>query len=314
MNFKFNKMKRVDIIIVNWNSADLLDKCLDSIRKTNQINGNISNVIVVDNNSSDNSIELLNKYEHKISIIKNNRNLGFGKACNLGAKASNSEFILFLNPDTKIENNCIVEAVDYLDKNIDISVLGCLQKGVNSKIISSCASLPNLRNSINLLSGLSKINNRLFPDFHLQNFDYSKSCYVEHVMGSFYLIRRNVFEKVGGFDEDFFVYQEDTDLSKRISLIGGKIYFNSKIEIFHESGGTSKNIIAKRVFYSLEALLKYGKKHFKNVEYYVLLFFVLFVSPLTRLIYSLLKLSLNDCKESITAYYYLYSSMLIRTK
>lgn len=307
-------MKRVDIVIVNWNSSELIDKCLDSICKTSHVNRYISNVIVVDNNSSDKSLEVLNKYENEIFVIKNSTNLGFGKACNLGAKVANSEFILFLNPDTQIVTNCIAEAVDYLDRDISISVLGCLQKGVNSKIISSCSSLPNLRTSINLLSGLSKISYKLFPDFHLKNFDYSKSCFVEHLMGSFYLIRRNIFENVGGFDEDFFVYQEDADLSKRIGLIGGRIFYNSKIEIFHETGGTSKSIIAKRVYYSLKALLLYGKKHFNIVEYNILLFVVLFISPFTRLIYSATKLSFNDCKDSIRAYYYLYRSLLIRSK
>jgi GT2 family glycosyltransferase len=302
--------KKVDIIIVNWNSGKLLLDCVESILNTNDLNENISNILVVDNNSNDNSISLIEKYKHEIIIINNNINLGFGKACNIGSKFSNSEFILFLNPDTRILDNSILEGVTFLEKNSEIFVLGCLQLGIDNKILHSCANLPNFSNSFNWLSGLSKINNRLFPDFHLNKFDYNKSNFVEHVMGSFYLIRRKIFMNLSGFDEDYFVYQEDTDLSKRISHLGqNRIFYNSEIKIYHESGGTSKNILGKRIYYSISALLIYSKKHFEIHEYYLIKIFGIFISPFLRLIFSISKLSYKDVKSCFVAYYYLYQSI-----
>ena len=255
-------MKKIfDIVIVNWNSGDQLKDCVESVMKSTFDNGILNKVIVVDNDSKDNSLELVEALNfEKLEIIKNNENLGFGKACNIGAEDSSSDFILFLNPDAMVYENTFKKLFDYIEKNdtSDVSIYGVQLIGDDGAVQRSCARFPSLWNMTVRSIGLNKINNKIFKTYAMDDWNHSETKQVDHVMGAFYLVDRKVFEKINGFDEKYFVYIEDLDLSKRIKDSGYKIIFVSEAQAYHKGGGTSEQVKVKDYFTAQEAVLFMG--------------------------------------------------------
>ncbi len=298
----------LDIIIVNWNSGELLKDNIISILNSN-IHEIDYSIVIIDNDSNDNSLLEISNNE-KIKIIKNRENRGFGAACNQGIRETFGKYVLFLNPDTELRENTILDSINFMESNSNLTVLGCKQVNNKGDVLRTCARFITLSNYFNKLSGLSKMFSKIFPDYHMIDWKHNISMEVDHVMGSYYLIRRSKLQELNMFDEDYFVYYEDIDLSYRVKKSGGIVYFNADIEIFHEAGGTSKNIKAKRLFYSLDALLIYGKKHFKKINYLILLFLVMCVEPLIRIVFQILKLNLRGIKETISGYILLYKKRL----
>ena len=198
-----------------------------------------------------------------------------------------------------------------MESNPEISVLGCKQVDENGNIIPSCSRFPKLVNYLYDISGLSKIWPKIFkPATIMIDWDHKDSRYVDQVMGSFMLIKRYTLEKVGNFDERFFVYYEDMDLSKRIKEIGGKIFYSTDLEIYHEGGGTSKKVKDKRLYYSLKSRIRYGFKHFNRVNAILLFILTMFFEPITRLFWAIIRIKLGEIKIIIKAYTALYSDFV----
>lgn len=298
---------KLSIIIVNYNAGDLLLKCINSILgstdKTNY------NVIIVDNNSTDNSLNVLPKDE-RLTIICNDKNNGFGAACNQGVKNTNADYILFLNPDTEVRSNTIASSLKFMTENPFVSVLGCKQVDESGNTLRTCSRFITLSNYINKLTGLSKLSAKIFPDFHMTDWEHNISMIVDHVMGSYYLITREKFLALGLFDEDYFVYLEDLDFSYRVKKSCGNVFYNTDIEIYHETGGTSKNVKAQRLFYSLDSLLIYSKKYFSKASYFILFFLVFLIEPLIRILFNLIGLNFKGMIETLVGYKMLYTKYL----
>lgn len=303
-----NKNPYIDIIIVNWNSGILLSKCINSILNSNrEVNYKI---IIVDNNSTDNSLNDIVKND-RIYIIRNTINLGFAVACNQGAKYGNSEYLLFLNPDTEVRYNTLALSLKFMTENAFISVLGCKQVDESGSTLRTCSRFITLSNYINKLTGLSKLSAKMFPDFHMTDWEHNMSMPVNHVMGSYYFIKREKFIALDLFDEDYFVYLEDLDFSYRVKKSCGNVFYNTDIEIYHETGGTSKNVKAQRLFYSLNSTLIYGKKHFSKVNYSILLLLVLLIEPISRVLFNLIGLNFKGLIETLVGYKMLYTKYLL---
>ena len=145
----------------------------------------------------------------------------------------------------------------------------------------------------------------------MTDWDHKSSRFVDHVIGSFYLISRKDFIKVNGFSEDYFVYYEDLDLSKKITDLGGKIYYNADIQIYHKGGGASESVKAERLFYSLDSLLIFSKKHLNKLQYVMISFIVLFIEPLLRLLIKLLTFDKIGALEIIKSYKMLYKKRML---
>lgn len=293
--------------MVNYYSEDLILKSIQSIKKSTNENelDNLYEIIVVDNGSNTNILQKNKKDLYK--MIENQNNKGFGAACNIGFKYSNSKYVLFLNPDTKVFKNTIIDSIHFMDNNQEVTVLGCQQVNEFGNIIKTCASKITLKAYLNKSLYLNKILPKIFKGYHMLGWNHKDSRYVNHVMGSFYLLRSNDFVKVNGFDEDYFMYYEDLDLSTRIINSGGKIFYNSDIKIYHETGGTSKNFKPHRLFYSLDSAIVFGKKHMSKLEYLSFSTFILIGEPFLRVTYSLIKLDFKELKQTIQAYKMLYS-------
>ena len=275
----------ISVIIVNWNSNELLKECIESI--TNYSDSMVDKVVVVDNYSTDNSLSNLSKIENltiNLQIIHNQENLGFGKACNQGAMLCDSKYLLFLNPDTKLYENTLKESVEFMEKpaNYEVGVCGIQLIDERKEIQRSCTRFPSPISMIVYSLGLNRLPFLVNRSYQMLEWDHKKSQKVDHVIGAFYFIRNNIFRQVRGFDEDYFVYLEDLDLSLRINKLGYKIFYNANIKAYHKGGGTSERVKAKRLFYSLESRIKYSKKHFSPISSSLVIVSTLAVEPFKR--------------------------------
>ncbi len=303
------KTVNLSVIIVNYYSEKLVENCISSLLTFNKEG---LEIIIVDNGSH---MDLASQYDReKVKVITNQTNMGFGSACNIGAKYSKSQNILFLNPDTSVFENTIQDAIDFFNQNTHITVLGCQQVNEEGKVLKTCTTFVTFKTYLIKSFYLDKLLPRYFRSHLMTYWDHLDSRFVDHVMGSFYMIRKEDFNALKGFDEDYFVYYEDLDLSKRVKNRGGKIYFNADLRIYHKTGGTSERVKAKRLSYSLEGILIYARKHFSNMEYALLFLFILTIEFLLRICFSILNLNVKSISEVLKGYALLYRRIFFSSK
>lgn len=303
-------LKTFDIVTVNWNSGEQLKDCVESIQEAEFSNCILNKVVVVDNDSKDNSLELVEALNYeKLEIIKNQDNLGFGKACNIGAKNSQSDFILFLNPDAMVYEDTFKKLFDYIEQNDagDIAVFGAQLIGDDGKVQRTCARFPKLLNFLVKVLGLNKFSLKYFKTYHMEEWNHNETKEINHVIGAFYVIKREIFNKIQGFDERYFVYFEDLDLSKRVYDSGYKTMYLSEVQAYHKGGGTSEQVKALRFFYSTRSSLIYSFKHLGILKSIVFMFFVYIIEPFTRTAFLLMKRSsFNEFIEQYKGFGLLY--------
>lgn len=294
----------IDIVIVNWNSHDFLRKCVESIFHSNQTDL-ISDVIIIDNNSTDNSLQLL-PINAKIKVVKNAENAGFARACNQGFKLSNSNYILLLNPDAVLLDNTISASFDYMETHHDVDVLGCQLLNESNQITPTCARFPKPINFVYHSLGLSKIWPKVFhPPTLMTDWDHKESQFVDQVMGAYMFMRKSVFEKAGYFDERFFVYFEELDFSLSLKNAGGKSFYHAGIQAIHTGMGTTESVKAFRLFLSLSSRLKYAKKHFSTFGFFTVAFFTYTIEFLMRFLQLAIKGNLKETKNLLKGYWML---------
>jgi len=303
-------MKSFDIVIINWNSGNQLKECIDSVNKAIQTNYKLNKIVVVDNASTDYSLKLLDKNQENLKIIKNNENLGFGKACNQGAKDLKSDFILFLNPDMLVFEDTFLNLFKYIEKrdSSNIGIYGVQLVDENDKIQRNCARLPKLSTFIIRSLGLNKLSPTLFKSYTMEDWNHLDTREVDQVMGAFFMIRRDLFVELNGFDERFFVYYEELDLSKRVKDKGYKTLFVSEAKAYHKGGGTSEQVKAKRLFYNTRSRLIYAFKHFGFFQGIFLLLFTFTIEPITRTLFLVLKGKSSEIIENLKGFGMLYKN------
>jgi GT2 family glycosyltransferase len=291
------------IVIVNWNAGVLLLECLNSLYNSN-LDDIDYHVYIVDNNSIDNSIELINDLSKNQTILNNPDNIGFGCACNIVLENYPSEYVLFLNPDVIVNGNSIKESLLFLKCNLNVDVIGVKNYNSDGKVAPSCARFPTVGRLINDILGLSKIAPKIFkPGTIMSDWDHKNSREVDHVIGAFMMVRYSTLLRSGFYDKDYFLYMEDLDLSLRIKKTGGLIFYNADISILHEGGGTTKNIRATSLSYSLQSRLLYCRKHFNVLQYNLICFLSITIEPLVRVLKILFSLNFRDLKPLFIAYF-----------
>jgi GT2 family glycosyltransferase len=293
----------VDIVIVNWNSGELLSSCIKSIEENNI--QELNSIIVVDNNSSDGSEKITSKSKNFI-LVKNQKNLGFGRSCNIGSEYCNSDFILFLNPDTVLFPNTLQKTKKYMKKNEneEVGIAGIQLLDAAGNIHRHSSVFPSVFRFFLRSTGIHKI--FLSLDHVLSNWNHDDTKEVPHVIGAFFFVRSELFKKLNGFDERFFVYLEDLDFSLRASKLGWKTHFISSIQSMHIAGGTSRQIKAKRLFYSLRSRIIYSYKHFSFFGATSILLSVILIEPLSRIAFSAKELSIKSFKNLLRTYILLF--------
>jgi len=301
----------LDIAIVNWNGGNQLRECLESIVKTVKEGFTLNHVIVVDNNSEDDSLERLPEKSLSLQIIKNTSNMGFAKACNQAARICTADYILFLNPDTRLFKDSLRIPIRFMElpDSDSIGICGIQLIQDDGQVSRSSARYPSPGMFVSKMLGLDVIWPERFPSHFMAEWDHLESRFVDHVIGAFYLVRKKAFEDLGGFDERFFVYLEDLDFSCRANRAGWKTFYLSDAKAFHEGGGSSSQDKGLRIFYSLRSRILYGYKHFSSFDATMLLVVSLLFEPLARIFFSLAQGHREAFFETLNAYHKLWSTL-----
>jgi GT2 family glycosyltransferase len=290
---------RIDVIIVNWNAGAQLLECVNSVIKYGQ--GAVGKIIVVDNGSTDASEDSINGLPF-VTLIRTGTNLGFGKACNLGAAQAKSDFVLFLNPDARLFPNSLPALLAFMERseNVKVGISGIQLVDKNGHVARSCSRFPSLTRFISHALGVD----RIYPaaGHAMGEWDHFSTRYVDQVIGAFFLVRLCVFETLEGFDERFFVYFEEVDFSLRANQLGWSSVYFADVQAFHAGGGTSNQVKAKRLFYSLRSRILYVFKHFNLIRATAVLLVTLCIEPLSRTAVAIGRCSWSSVKETHAAY------------
>lgn len=253
----------LSVIIVNYNVKLFLEQCLCSVQKA--ILGMEAEIIVVDNNSVDNSIEYLTPKFPAVNFIANKENTGFAKACNQGLEQAKGSYILFLNPDTIVPEDCFTKCISFFEANKEVGAIGIkMLDGSGNFLKESKRSFPSPSTSLYKLFGLAKLfpRSKIFSKYHLGYLKEDENNEVDVLAGAFMMIKKEVLDIVGGFDETFFMYGEDVDLSYRIQKAGYKNYYFADSSIIHFKGESTRkgSMNYVRMFYN--AMSIFVRKHY----------------------------------------------------
>lgn len=259
----------LSVIIVNYNVKYFLEQCLCSVRKavaanTQETGRRNVEVWVVDNNSTDNSIEYLQMKFPFVQFIKNTVNLGFSKANNQAVQEAKGKYILFLNPDTIVPEDAFTKCISFMEATPDAGALGVqMVDGTGQYLKESKRGFPSLWVSFCKMSGLTRWfpTSRIFARYYMGHLSNQQIQKVDILSGAFMMANKAVLDKTGGFDEQFFMYGEDIDLSYRIQQAGFTNYYFSECTIIHFKGeSTRKDSKYVRQFY--KAMVQFVQKHF----------------------------------------------------
>jgi len=255
-------MPAVSVIIVSYKVRYYIEQCLNSVLRSVPD----AEIFVVDNDSSDGSVEYLRKRFPQVEVIANDFNAGFGRANNMALAKATGRYVLFLNPDTVVAERTIPGCIEYMDAHPETGAVGVrMQYGDGHFAMESRRSLPTPSVSFWHMTGLGRLfpRSKVFAKYHLTYLDNADECRIEVVSGAYMFIRKEALDKIGGFDEAFFMYGEDIDLSYRILLQG---YQNRylPLPIVHYKGESTIKTSFKyaKVFY--DAMLIFYNKHFKR--------------------------------------------------
>jgi GT2 family glycosyltransferase len=264
----------------------------------------------VDNASTDGSREAVEDCDD-VTLIVASENLGFAAACNRGARQAESTYLLFLNPDTRVNQESFSVPLAFLERreNADVGICGIQLIDAQQGISRTCARFPTLGRVLASALGIDKVPGFKAAGIHMADWDHGDSRPVDHVIGAFFLMRRELFDAVDGFDERFFVYLEDLDLSRRARDAGWQCWYLTGTQAFHAGGGTSRQVKTKRLFYSLRSRLLYGFKHLPPWEAWVLVGVTAIIEPVTRSLYCLARGDGGDLRHTWSAYRMLWRGM-----
>lgn len=230
----------LSIVIVSYNTADLTSNCIKSIYDhTKEIDYEI---IVVDNNSQDDSVSRIQREFPNIKVIVNKENRGFAYALNVGIKNSCGDIILSINSDTLIIDNAIEKSYNFLKDNLQYGILGIKLLNEDNSIQPSCRHLPDIWNCFSEAFFLVNIfpKSKIFGRYYMSYFSYDETIEVEWIKGTYMMIRKEVFDKIGLFDDDYFLYSEETDFMLRAKRKGIKTVFYHDAYIYHFEGSSSR--------------------------------------------------------------------------
>lgn len=289
----------ISVIIVNWNSGQQLATCVRSVVRSSK--GLVQKIVVVDNGSTDDSLVRIGQLEN-VEIVKAEENLGFGRACNLGASRCGSEYILLLNPDAEVYEHTFDDLTAYLSSDMprSVGIVGIQLVDETGRISRSCTRFPGSVAFIAGALGVDRICPRL--GHFMSEWPHDESRIIDHVIGAFYLVRRDVFDALGGFDERFFLYLEDLDFSLRAKKAGWDTVFLANIQAFHAGGGTSCQIKARRLFYATRSKLQYAFKHFSLTGALMVLLVTLLLELPVRTVHAVARGSGSALRETWSAW------------
>jgi O-antigen biosynthesis protein len=262
----------VSVCIVNWNTRELLFNCIDSIQK--KTSGVSFEIIVVDNNSHDGSVEMIKQHYPYCKLIASKENMGFSRGNNAGLKEASGKYIIFLNPDTMLATNALFGMFQFMENDRDVGAVGCKLLNQDGSIQLICArTFPTLWNQFCYLMLLNRLfpMSKLFGTIEMGYWNHIDSRDVDCLSGACIFARKQIIEKLKGFDDMFFMYAEDVDLCYRIGKEGWRLYYLANEAIYHLEGQSSKQKTQK--FFSIiaqrDSTQYFFLKHFGKAQAYL---------------------------------------------
>ncbi|MEO8535679.1 MAG: glycosyltransferase family 2 protein [Flavobacterium sp.] len=294
---------QLSVIILNYNVRYFLEQCVLSVQEA--LSAIESEIIVIDNNSSDDSCLMIKERFPNVKLIRNKENFGFPKGNNIGVKEAKGEYICILNPDTVVAEDTFTKILTFAEKQINLGIVGCkLIDGTGQFLPESKRGIPTPWVAFSKIFGLSKVFPKwnLFNQYYAQHLSENETGKVDILVGAFMLMKRNLYLELDGFDEDCFMYADDIDLSYRALLKGKNNYYFHETTVLHYKGeSTVKDEKYMKRFQ--EAMTFFYQKHFRKS-----LFFSIFIK-IGILFFSFVKMFQGKSKDKpLPESYVLYSS------
>lgn len=260
----------ISIIIVTHNSAHEIEVCLNSILRT--CPPPTYEIIVIDNNSSDQTVEFIVERWPETKVVAQQTNPGFAKANNQGIVLAQGKFLLFLNPDTIVQPHALSHLVDKMDREPQIGVIAPRLLNVDGSLQSSCREFPRL---INNFIGMSEFYRLKWVQNYLGKFfpslgPHDVATDVDWVVGACFLVRPAVIDEVGPFDESFFMYSEEMEWQYRIKKGGWRVLFSPEAEVIHLGGASSTRYPVQRIIWQYTSLFRFYKLHYSPLKLFML--------------------------------------------
>ena len=293
---------QLSVIILNYNVRYFLEQCVLSVE--NAIKNNDAEIIVIDNNSSDDSCAMMKQRFPNVKLIENKENLGFPKGNNIGVAQAKGEYICILNPDTVVAEDAFTKVLAFAKKQPHLGIVGVkLIDGTGNFLPESKRGIPTPWVAFTKITGLYKIfpKSRIFGKYYAQHLSENETGKVDILVGAFMVMKRNLYNEIGGFDENCFMYSDDIDLSYRVLKIGKSNYYFDGTSVIHYKGeSTVKDGTYMKRFQ--EAMNFFYKKHFK-----VSFFFSVFMK-IGILFFSFVKMFQGTPKQKINPENYILVS------
>lgn len=267
-----NRKLDVTIIILSFNSREVTDRCIDlalkSAKYCQKKLGNKVNIIVVDNASGDGSAEYIKLKYPSVKLLALKKNIGYGRGNNLAASRSKTPYILLLNSDAFLQNNTIYKSVDYMQRNFTAAAMSCKFLYPDFSFQASAGYLPTPFKTIRWAFGIDQLpllKKVISPFYQYQPEFYLKERQIEWCPFAFFFMRREVLEKIHGFDPKLFLYMEDVELCQRMKKLGLRIYFTPLISFVHLGGFSSKKLPSAQLLSGhIQGLIYFHKKHYPS--------------------------------------------------
>jgi GT2 family glycosyltransferase len=271
-------MLDLSIIVVNWNTRELTARCLNAVEST--VKKISYEIIVVDNNSSDGSQDMVREQFPNVKLIANTENGGFAKANNQGIQISQGRYVLLLNSDAFVLENTLDMMVAFMDAHPEAGMAGCKLLYENGSLQASCATFPTLATEFYIAVGLDKLfsKSKIFGKYLMTDWDYSTMREVDVIMGAFMMVRKSGIDQVGVMDESFFMYSEEVDWCYRFKAAGWKILFTPEVECTHIWGGSSRAVKVETLIRLYRARVQFFRKHYGRLTVFLYKIILIFNS------------------------------------
>jgi hypothetical protein len=302
----------LDIVIVNWNTGRALRQCLESIIGSLDDGFHLLRVCIVDNASTDGSLDAIANLELPCVVYRNSSNRGFSVACNEGAHGSCADYLLFLNPDTRLTSTSLSLPIRFMqeEENQSTGICGIPLLDDAGEPGTCCATFPSAVLLCAESCGLQRIIGRRFAAYQKAAHVSQRRRTVDQVIGAYFLVRATTFQNLGGFDDRFFVYYEEVDFSLRALASGYTSCVLLETSAYHTGCVSSGRVRDLSLFYSLRSKLQYAHKNLSVGGQLSVGLFTLLLEPWFRCLHGVCTKSTDTITITIRAYIYLLQDVL----
>jgi len=262
----------LSIIIVSYNNPDLLRKTVEGIEE--HITNTFYEIIIIDNASTEENVKMIRENFTNVLLIENDTNRGFASACNIGAKAASGRYLLFVNSDIILSGNPVRAMLEIFEKYEDTAIVGCQLLNSDGTLQRSYYELPSLSKRIVELLGIKKL---LLPVYHKKVKDNTENFKVKIIKGAFFMIPKQIFFNLSGFDEDYFMYMEDVDLSYRALKTGKVNWLVNTRNVVHLGWHVATLENPTAFIHGNKGLIIFYNKNYNQLYYFILVVFSILI-------------------------------------